>query len=208
MSFTIHTRTEARRGCGYREPGGYYVVSDKLAARCGRLPLLLDVCPTCGHGYKPARAWTWINGDLVVGEGQNCQTEICEHCPLGGRKVGRAGLIWIGKQFYTPFSWTQEAIARGVSRRLPRNSIPRGLVIGETWVFVAHREAVRRVDLDGGKETFHPGIFHAFIPKALEYIVQDTDSESKLQKLSDRGITLIKVERAGEALEMDLQPAE
>ena len=51
---------EKERGCGFRKLGGLYVVSGKLAAPCGGLPIRLHVCEACGEGIKQSRSWTWI----------------------------------------------------------------------------------------------------------------------------------------------------
>ena len=57
---------ESERGCGFRKKGGLYLVSEGLAAPCGKLPIPLTVCPVCGQGIKPSRGWTWINGKKLV----------------------------------------------------------------------------------------------------------------------------------------------
>jgi hypothetical protein len=57
---TIEVRVEGKRGCGYRKPGGLYLVAGKPNAPCGRLPIPLDVCPCCHNGIKPTRGWTWV----------------------------------------------------------------------------------------------------------------------------------------------------
>jgi len=208
---TIETRTEHRRGCGWRKPGGLYLVSDSLAQACGRLPIPLDICPTCGGGIHAARGWTWVNATALAATkpcpGLNLvimadiapgQTLIvpagrliafrCSTCPLGG-PLGRAGLLWVGGVFYpTPAAFTLEAARQGVSRRIA--AIPKGLHVGETWVLLAHRRAIRSPD-----GTFTPAVFHAFRPKRLEYVVRPDDPPAQLARLADRGVTLVRVER-------------
>jgi hypothetical protein len=68
VAFTIENRVEAKRGCGYRKPGGTYLVSDSLGRECGKLPIPLDVCPTCHAGFKPTQGWTWVNGTVLAGQ--------------------------------------------------------------------------------------------------------------------------------------------
>lgn len=50
---------EAKRGCGFRKVGGTYLVSEGEGMPCDRLPIKLDVCPVCSHGFKRSRGWTW-----------------------------------------------------------------------------------------------------------------------------------------------------
>jgi hypothetical protein len=98
MDLEIRTLTEKKRGCGYRKPGGMYLISGKPSAPCGKLPLPLTVCPTCNQGIKPARGWTTINGAKLVAD-VICSTahprpafepHVCAGCPmhLSEEKVG------------------------------------------------------------------------------------------------------------------------
>src|SRR5207302_7622776 len=52
---------EAKRGCGYRKIGGLYFVGGGRGVACDRLPIPLDICPTCGHGIKQTRGFTWVD---------------------------------------------------------------------------------------------------------------------------------------------------
>jgi hypothetical protein len=97
--------------------------------------------------------------------------------------------LWVGDQFYqTPGKFVREAGRLGVSRRIA--SIPRGFVVGTTWVLLAHRRAAPR---PGG--ALWPGIFAAFRPTAIEYVVKADDSPETLEGLARRGVRLVKVER-------------
>ena len=90
----IETRIDEKRGCGWRKPGGLYLIGGKLAAPCGKLPIPLTVCPTCGHGIKPSRGWTWINGKVLAAN-QACRAAgYCERCPLCDPPE-QVGLLWI-----------------------------------------------------------------------------------------------------------------
>lgn len=136
---------EAERGCGYRGGGGTYLVTDPGIMRpCGKLPLELKVCPTCGHGIKPARGWTWLDAWSLFGP-RSCLVAddvTCGTCPLAIQNMEehqRMGLLWIGEKFYpTPEDWTSESEKMGASRRLP--AVPKDFKVGETWVLVAHRK--------------------------------------------------------------------
>ena len=158
----IQTVVDRERGCGWRKPGGLYLRCDGVGKPCGRLPLVLGVCPTCSAGIKPTRGWTWIDPRALF-SGVSCRPEAlfgknaildthrkdewqrtCERCtvgPLSLREMGRAGLLWIGGKFYpTPGHWMNESREQGVSRRI--QTVPNDFELGKTWVFVAHREVV------------------------------------------------------------------
>ena len=188
---TITTITnEPKRGCGYRKAGGMYVVSGGLGKACGKLPIILDVCPCCGGGIKPSLGWTWINPSLLVEAGK-CKPKGCKGCVLA-KPPEKAGLLWIGETYYkSPEEFTAEAIKAGVSRRI--SSIPRNFELGKTWVFVAHRKlSTKTVD---GKEEDVGGIFHVFKPERIEYIIKGDETEEDLDRMEKRGITLIKLVR-------------
>src|SRR5215831_8090436 len=155
----IATRYDSQRGCGWRKEGGLYLVADGPHASCGRLSLSLTVCRTCGHGIKPSRGFTWVTVPeaLLHEEPQTCDKADCGAGPLcPTRAEARVGLLWCGEQFYpTPRAWIREAVEQGVSRRIA--TLPKGLVLGETWVLMAHRKALLAVD-DGGEIVYTPGI--------------------------------------------------
>lgn len=231
MSALVATRHDSKRGCGYRKAGGMYLVSGGPSVPCGKLPVyhtgtwetrvshVLAACPTCSGGVKPSRGWTWVDADTLLAD-STCPPATCNpFCPMA-RSMGRAGLLWIGGKFYErPQDWTDEAVKHGVSRRI--SQVPRELKIGETWVLVAHRKAiamrcpdcedrggaaagVRVCETCGGSSTIYaPGIFHAFKPTAIEYVVKGTETEEELQALIKRGITPVRVEVEQGSLAMD-----
>ena len=158
----VRVSREAKRGCGYRQPRGLYLVAKGTSSPCGKLPLPLDICPTCSAGIKFSRAWTWIAPGTLFDEIE-CKLGVCSLCPLGPetdspfgsvrRTLGdRAGLLWVGEKFYSPDEFLAEAHALGVSRRIP--ALPRDFKLGETWVFLAHIAALSKLcpACRGGKE--------------------------------------------------------
>lgn len=197
MHRAIVVKREYRRGCGWRKPGGLYLVADGPAAPCGKLPIPLEICPTCGGGIKPSRGWTWVNGTALAAT-KTCESPQCSSlCPLAG-PLGRAGLLWIGEKFYPrPIDWEREADAQGVSRRIP--AVPRDFKLGETWVLVAHRKAIE--DPDG---SFTPAIFRAFKPTRIEVVVTGDEPDDEIDGMVKRGLTPIKIERAGEQTNLAL----
>lgn len=202
---------EPRRGCGFRKVGGIYLVTDGPGVVCDRLPILLSVCPTCGHGIKQARGWTWVDvAALVGGVHRNCTDEFaCPLCMDTGR-LGRAGLLWIGERFYkTPAHFMHEVDRLGVSRRIA--TVPRDYVAGETWVLFAHPkvyacEKCRGAGwtmLEGDSEPCEvcggsgnrPGIFYVVKPKRLEVIVTASQSQDAeyMESLTKRGLVPVVV---------------
>jgi len=214
----IQVRYDRVRGCGWRRPG-LYLRSDGLAAPCGALPIPLSRCPCCGNGIKPTRGWTWIDvGGVLAPAVAMCKgppatnpdrfgnPPICGWCAVR-RISGRHGLLWVGGKFYPrPADFTREAIEQGVSRRIAQ--VPKDLVLGETWVFLAHREAIPpkvTEALPDGPDLlakWTPGIFHVFRPSAIEYVVKGTETEDELERLVKRGITPVRVERVAEEPEL------
>jgi len=147
----MRTSHEGVRGCGTRKGGGLYLVSDGVGQDCDLLPVELHVCPTCGTGIKPARGWTWVNPDAllpqhnaipvvrdwkpdsgnILQDASVATTPAHLGCPLNvpGLLGERAGLLWIGEQFYkTPAAWIAEGREMGFSRRI--KAVPRGFEIG------------------------------------------------------------------------------
>lgn len=224
---------EQRRGCGYRQVGGIYLVCDGPGHVCEMLPLEMHSCPMCGQGIKPARGWTWINpSEMFKHERcEKCDTEI-KSLPkellknsTGGwfnhkqvhpyiyckfTQVHKAGLIWIGEQFYkTPADFMREADTVGISRRITQ--IPRDFVLGETWVLLAHRKVDfrakdqgRLVSVDANFtmieeiERERPGIFTAFLPSRIEKIVDESSTPTDIRQIEEDGMTAVRVVRLGE----------
>lgn len=220
---TITTMVEAERGCGFRTPGGIYIMSDGLGQSCNLLPVELHVCPTCGAGIKPTRGgWTWVKPDpLMPHHSDSDTTRRHGGCPLNdpGDLGERAGLMWVGGSFYpTPESWLKEGKKMGFSRRV--SGVPRGFKLGETWILTAHRKVQVGVEVNGvqyasmreaaavdriGDEgditfepVFKPAVFHLWMPSRVDYVVKGTETEEELDAIEARGLTLVNVVRAGQ----------
>ena len=197
---------------------------------CDRLPILLDVCPACGGGIKPGLAFTWMSPKSLL-EGDHMKEDHILYGadsdamqvlkPCGEKDIlcfnppDRAGLMWVGTKFYSPSSFMKEAEEMGASKRIP--AIPKGFVVGETWVILAHRQAARKEvdqhEFDAKGECKFclatnnvapilgstkcnrkmPGIFSAFLPERIEKLVDDDTPQEEIEKLQKRGITVIKV---------------
>lgn len=237
MHEAIRQSSEDARGCGYRKEGGLYLVSGGASVPCGKLPIEVGKCPTCGGGIKPARGWTWVDGDKLL-EHVLCEFELtgapndhCEGCPLAERLCRDdgtlrqlCGLLWIGEKFYpTPESWAAESHQMGVSRRIP--ALPRGFKIEEPpFVLVAHRKGIERpcpdclggsaqddddCPLCGGEgAVYRSAIFSGFRPTAIEIIVSGEESDEEIEALLKRGLKPVKVTKLGETPELDFENGE
>lgn len=219
MSYEIHTSHESARGCGFRKPGGLYLVGGGFNKPCGLLPHPLKVCPTCGSGIKPTRGWTWVDAESLFGD-RECSNmtqngpNACDACPVMKTIAvdDRSGLLWIGGSYYeSPGDFNREAAAMGISRRL--SAVPKGFQPGKTIVLLAHRKAgdvecPECVGTGFGCEVCEgegsikgPAIFGAFIPTGLEYVVKGNEKAKVLQAMADREIRLVDVQRVGTGLE-------
>ena len=200
MSIAIPTRIDARRGCGWRKPGGLYLIADAPAEPCPLLPVALHVCPTCGEGLKPARSWTWVDADELLGlpleHPSAAPPAHHARCPLA-HVLGRAGLLWIGEGFYpTPRAFLEEATRMGISRRI--TAVPRDFQRGRTWVLCAHRSAIAPA-APGADPT--AAVFTLFRPTAVEYVIRGDEREIELERLLQRRIQPVRVQRAEQPLD-------
>ena len=189
----IQTRFDSKRGCGYRKVGGTYLMGPAPQAACCKLPFALTVCPTCHAGIKPTRGWTWVDAAVLFAT-QPCADPGCG-CPLDDcGRLTSTGLLWVGGAFYkTADEFLLEAQRLGVSRRIP--AVPRGFVLGETWVLLAHRKLCPLPQPDGST-LLKPGVFSAFKPTAVEYVVRGDETKEELETKVKRGITPVKVQIA------------
>jgi len=203
MHPAVQTRVEGKRGCGYRKPGGLYLVNRSDAKPCGRIPFPLTVCPCCGEGFRPSRGYRWVDGQKLLETAPECSFDKCDDdCSFregNEENVGRAILIWVSPENYpTPDDFLIESGEMGVCRRLSGDQIPRGLIVGETWIFLAHREAIDPFPPDKKSDSMWkpgniPGVFHAFVPAMIEYVVTGEETDAEITRLVKRGITPVQV---------------
>lgn len=203
---------EARRGCGYRQVGGLYLVGPAAGEPCHRLPIPVECCPICGHGIKPARGWTWVGREVLApgcgGSGDPVHCFICPACRPDPLLPVRCGLIWIGEEFYaTPDRFLDEAVQLGISRRIA--VVPRDFVLGETWVLLGHRLACTAPGIDhadaiaageGVSDAERlalaeiaktPGLISVFKPIRVELILRE--SEATTERVADEARKCVTV---------------
>lgn len=202
---------EVERGCGFRKPGGVYLISFGPSVGCDRLPVPVSPCSCCGFAPRQLRSHTWIPGRWlgqhrvsVRGSQRMCP----DHRPeetwgIGGRDPicvpsEEANLLmWVGRQSYTPQSFNEEASRLGVSKRIAE--IPEGLVLGKTWVFLAHPDACHEPMswafnwlFGDGEVGTAPGIFHGMIPRRIEIILHESEATpERTQKENSRGVDVV-----------------
>lgn len=116
----------------------------------------------------------------------------------------------MGRKFYAqPEDFIAEAHELGICLGISR--IPKGFRIGETWVALAHNTKTifcpdcvdKKVNFKcstcaGKRWVFKPSIFALFKPEAVECVLIGTETDEFIDGLILRGITPVRVERAGQ----------
>lgn len=231
---------EVERGCGFRKPGGIYLVSDGPSVGCDRLPLPISPCSCCGYAPSQTRSHQWLPGHflgdhrvqpfLAVGKamrawgleahnghakGQRCgDSDHLLSDPICRANGERRLLMWVGRQHYTPGSFAEEASRIGVSKRIA--DIPDGLVLGKTWVLLAHPDAC----YEPVSWSFHwmygdgevgtaPGLFQAFVPRRVEVVLHESEaSEERVAKESARGVSVVIIPDGAADARISWRPGE
>lgn len=197
---------EELRGCGYRIVGKIYIVGDGIPVVCDNLPYPIRKCRGCGFTPQFTRGFSWLEksyiqqhdgvndsyGELVSRE-CNCPATFCPICWPDRNDLEKYGLMWVGDKYYTPEEFVAESNSMGVSKAI--NKLPKDLILGKTWVVLAHRKVpMIREDFMSGEPDYVPAIFYAFIPKAYEMLIWEKDAtEERLAELRGQGITPIVV---------------
>ena len=205
---------EEKRGCGFRRVGGLYLCGEFIPVPCDRLPLEAGHCPVCSAGIHFSRNYARINPFKLWGVHPNCQ----DRMPLCSVCVPRdetAFLMMVGVKHYpTPQDFMEEGRRLGFSKRIP--TIPKGLELGKTVVYLAHPRAVevkrpavlqqamgiveglaavqaQLLDTEH-KPEYRLGVFCAFVPQRIEKIVKASEATPELvEKLAKVGVTAVPV---------------
>jgi len=198
----IKTYVEKERGCGFKKPGGLYLIGASAGfAPCCKLPFALRTCPCCGSSIQFTRGYTWITSDMFCF--QPAANGCSGSCVMMQPDI-RMGLMWVGANDYPfPKDFMREAAAIGISKRL--NVLPPDLQEG-TWIALAHAKAVPVINPDPAAApgsdlvTYLPGVFMVFKMEKIQYVVKPDDSSDKLKDLFKKNVELIRVEREGAPL--------
>jgi len=186
---------EAKRECGYRQVGKLYLMGEGIGFNCPSLPLPFNECECCSYSPSFYRDFQWIKKAYIKHirrpTGQACEPE----CPIsyGVNDQTEYGLMWVGKKYYTPEEFIAEDKTLGICKAIKQ--IPKGLVLGKTWVLIAHPRAITFEDMaEPGELSSMPGVFYAFQPVRVEMLIyQALATPEKLAELEAKGITPIIV---------------
>ncbi len=187
---------EPKRGCGYRQLDGLYLVGTGIQVLCDRLPMPVpDACPTCNCGIKHTRTPRKINALKLWGEHGYCTEDrpFLRKCYVCSPSEDTAYIMGVGENHYpTPKDFVEEAIDLGVSKRIP--AVPRDVELGKTVVFLTHKKALLLQEKDEkGNDQYQTGVIYAFVVTRIEQIVKQSELESVREKLEKRGITPVGV---------------
>lgn len=200
--------SEPLRGCGHRKIGGLYLTGDPgITLICDGLPLELESCGCCGFIPPFSRNLQRLHPQYIFqaelkkhkktcGVGSQMLCSCPPTCPICSPVEQKSfGLMFVGKKHYTPRSFIREAEQLGVCKRIP--DVPKWLVLGETWVLLAHSE-VPKVSLEKLKKNeMHMkepekmrAIFYAFKPQRIEMPMWKGEiTNDEILLLEKRGIT-------------------
>lgn len=190
--------SEKIRGCGYRKIHCLYLCGGGIGHVCDRLDIELVPCPTCGEVPRFNRGVSKIDLYSLLGDhGSDCKCP--SECPLCHPKPVEdfnSFLMWVGDKYYTRESFILESKEQGVSKKI--STLPKGMELGKSWVFLAKQGIIDTViggHPDQKKRKKADGIFYAFIPDKVDYLI--TQSESKNEEyvnyLKKQGLTVIVV---------------
>ena len=201
MSFEVHESYDKPRGCGYRKQGGFYLLGGEDWRTCDKLPAPITLCRCCGHEIRQTRGIQRIKPAMLWGDTE-CAGTACVTC-----KINRpdAFLMWVGAKYYTPSQFVAEAntyeeVSKRIASTNGRPMLPEGFVVGESAILLAHPQAITTFRNNGtGKlEPDHqPGVFMAYVPSRVEYVVRDGDTDEYLQGLADMHVRLVRVVQCG-----------
>ena len=228
---------EAPRGCGFRKPGGLYLVCDGPGMTRDRLPVPVAACACCGFAPVQTRSFSWVPGrwlgdHRILGFGASRvpsleRTNALERCAdaeesriVGGHDPVCVAddsprlLMRVGARYYSPGAFTEEASRLGVSKRIAE--LPTGIKFGETWVLLAHPEACHepvswsfRWLFGDGEVGTAPGVFHAFVPVRAELILRESEATpERIAKEAARGVSIVIVPDGAADARVSWRPGE
>ncbi len=208
--------TEIWRGCGARRVGKLYLIGEGITHVCPSLPLTLGPCGCCGFEPKQYRDFMFVPKSYFAElkkespTGQACHPK-CPVCYPSQNDQGKYGLMWVGKKFYTPEAFIEEADKFGVCKAVKQ--IPKGVILGKTWIMLAHPQGFVDVEAPDFQEAWahwnnrgrpedeaeplpnkYPAVFYAFRPQRVETLLYESDATpEKVAELESRGITVVVI---------------
>lgn len=192
----IEVSVEHRRMCGWRRPDktgvGIYLVGPMAAEICERLPYYVKPCHGCGSVFRFFRGWMGVGPSERFSDeprcGQNGLQENHRHelCAVCSPEIAgpNAMVVFVGKKFYSPAEFVDEALKIGISKKIP--NFPEWFEIGKTYVYLAHNEAVLKQRVNPGtmEPVFDektkrpvmdalPGLIGCFRPVQIDLVVKN-----------------------------------
>ena len=181
------TVTKRERGCGFRSPGGNYIMGGAWPTPCDRLPMPIPVCATCGTTIEFFRGAKKINPrDLFkVHPEVRDQINFCSctpACPVCYPPI-KGWVMWVGEQFYTIESFMSEARSQGLSKRIAQ--FPKEMAPGD-YLYLAYKKGYQ----ERGTEDWKPVIFTASIISRFEHVLTDKQKENPeyIANLESKGV--------------------
>lgn len=204
------------RGCGFVQLHGLYFVSGQFVKDCDRPIIEIPQCECCGNTLKFNLGQTKINPQRLfgnhskevlnfeTGETSHLECRDKESCLLCYPKEF-ALLDWVGQKFYSMESFNKEAAKMGVSRKLAtqHGELPAGFKVGETPIYFAMKgiiDEVRGQNIISGKIHKKDGVFMAFVPTRLEYMIYEeeiTKHSKTAHKLKEKFETSSETDKYG-----------
>jgi len=236
MTVQIQDVTDHKRGCGWRHTGFYLRTDPARMTECGMLPLRLEPCECCGLQVKLTRGLQKVNVKNLFAHA-NCKDprEACRACLIN--RTGEGYLIGVGAKHYkSRDDFRREAIELGISKRIAF-PLPRHFKVGESVVLLGHPKVftelvpedsievpVPEIDEDAPQKGLPmiqghalttgrmvakdiPAIICVFLPQRIEYVVGGEEPEEYLEQLASQNVTLVRVHRAEEDQQLELEHA-
>lgn len=197
----VITKAESSRGCGFRKPGGFYMVVDKdtVWMECGFFPIPLP------RGVKFSRAPKKMTFGEIIPKNHSCSTsKKCIGCFSMIKDDHPCILTWVGASHYKNADlFVKEAKRQGISRRVSRYFL-KNVKVGKTIVFMAHQYGRAIKNEKTGLTEHQCSVFGSFVPQRIEYVVTGEESEAWLNELESRVITLVHVIKISDTINMKI----
>ena len=217
-SLGLRYESPEKRGCGFRKPYGLYLVGMGLTIACDRLSLAFCDCAVCGNLPRFNRGVSKINPLTLFGTHKSDRCKCLEGCYvcnppdigietdipfMKGDVVERikgtpqAYLMWVGRKYYTERGFIEEAHLLGVSKRISR--LPKGFDYRKSFIYLAIQHCVEETkgfDPKKQKNVKKDGVFYAFRPKQVEYLIYDDEvTEELVKEFRAKGIEPVLIKR-------------
>lgn len=212
----IRTLQETERGCGFRQPGGFYLRQEKSRGfGCGLLPIPILTCSCCGFIEQQTRSAKWMMTSYLktLAQKSPCvkkdhKESMCSSCPIESNSPEavyskkQIALDWVGVSGYgKSIDFLREADQVGISRRVAiqvdkegniTNTFLKGFKVGHDWIALAHPKGCSSIG-ENAEPSLSPAIIAIYKPNKLQYVKKKTDTNTFLKKLHNQGVEIVDV---------------